>query len=63
MKIKVVENDFLNADIDSLLADEPEENTKDINAIFDAYDRELMAFKPRERRQWPAPIRKEVCTR
>lgn len=43
---------------------EPIDDAPDINELLDAYDRELMRFKPHARRtQWPTPIRKRVCTK
>ena len=54
-------SDFLSADIEKLMNDDitPPADVMSADAMFTAYDRELMRFKPRSRRRtWPQPIRK-----
>ena len=54
-------DEFLTADIDSLMNDdiEPKAAPTDHDRMFAEYDKELMSFKPRRKRQsWPQPIRK-----
>lgn len=58
--VKGSTSDFLSDDVELLLNTPvvvPDERT-DVNAMFTAYDKELMSFKTKaKRRTWPQPIR------
>jgi hypothetical protein len=61
-RVEVPISDFLSEDIDKLMNTpvEAENDDMDADAMFSAYDRELLSFKHTARRQqtWPQPIRK-----
>lgn len=42
-----------------------EQETKKLNEVLIAYDKELMEFRPNINisKQWPSPIRKRECTK
>ena len=53
--------DFLIDDVNSLMNTPVNTSADrvDVDAMFSAYDRELMSFKPKAKwRTWPQPIRK-----